>query len=479
MIRAISLLAAVLAIGAAVPQSESIDLGGGVTLDVVKISAGSFEMGSPSGEVGRGPDEEQHQVTIAEDFWIGRTPVTRGQFARFVQESGYRTEAEKGTSGGFGFDGTALVQKKDFNWRNPGFVQTDDHPVVIVTYDDALAFAGWLERKSGRRVTLPTEAQWEYACRAKTTSRFYSGDSDADVENVAWFKKNSGNGTRPVSQKAANAFGLYDMSGNVYQWCSDLYAAYVTGGGVQGPMDKPRRVLRGGSWLKDAKHVRSAARARNTPGSRNADNGFRIVVGAKASVPPPVPTPATVPTPRPTPPPPPEPTPAPPEPYTAPAEPTPYREPIRRKESGEVPMGCIIVLVGAFVVLAIVVLLIRRSRHNSRPVPPYQPPPPSRPLLRRAGPRIVDDGFWFNTYGYSSGDLVTYTYTGPSGIITEQFLVDPSAGEQFVYTGERPGDVVLGPTEPDEETPPPPLPTPIPPPIIHDDDRPRRYPPAY
>ncbi|RPH44134.1 MAG: formylglycine-generating enzyme family protein [Planctomycetota bacterium] len=464
MARVSAVLAAVLSITAGTAQDERIDLGGGVTLDVVKIPAGSFEMGSPSGEVGRGPDEEQHLVTIAEEFRLGRTPVTRGQFARFVKETNYRTEAETGASGGFGFDGTALVQKKEFTWRNPGFPQTDDHPVVIVTYDDALAFVRWLERKSGRRAALPTEAQWEYACRAGTTSRFYAGDSDADAEGIAWFKKNAGNGTRPVAEKAANRFGLVDMSGNVYQWCSDLYAAYVPGGGVQGPMDKPRRVLRGGSWLKDAKQVRSAARARNAPGSRNADNGFRVFLGAKTTVAAPAPVkPAPVEAPPEVPEPEPEPVIPAPEPYTP-----------RAASSSSCGMVTVFVgvVVGALVLIVFVALILRRSANRPQTAPPL--------MRRRGGPRIADDGFWFETSGYDAGDMVTFTYTGPNGPVTEQFLVEPGH-EQFVYTGVRPGDVVLGAliadqlNQEDDPTPPPPRPTPP----TEEDDRPRRYPPAY
>ena len=468
--RGSAVLAAVLSIAAGAAQDERIDLGGGVTLDVVRIPAGSFEMGSPSGEVGRGPDEDPHRVTIAEEFRIGRTPVTRGQFARFVKETNYRTEAESGPSGGFGFDGAALVQKKEFTWRNPGFPQTDDHPVVIVTYEDALAFARWLERKSGRRVALPTEAQWEYACRAGTTSRFYGGDGEADAERIAWFKKNAGTGTRPVGEKEANRFGLVDMSGNVSQWCSDLYAAYAPGGGEQGPMDKPRRVLRGGSWLKDAKQVRSAARARNTPGSRNADNGFRVVVGAKGPVAAPAPTPAKA-APLEAPPEVPEPDKPAPEPYTPAPESTPYRA------ASSSSCGMVTIFVGvvvlASVVIVFVALMFRRSANR---------PPPARPLLRRGGgPRIADDGFWFETSGYDAGDMVTFTYTGPHGPVTEQFLVEPGH-EQFVYTGVRPGDLVMGAliadqlNQEDDPTPPPPRP---PPRRSEEDDRPRRDPPAY
>jgi formylglycine-generating enzyme required for sulfatase activity len=459
------LLAAVLSIGVGAAESERIDLGGGVSLEIVKVPSGSFEMGSPSAEAGRGRDEDRHRVTIAEDFWMGRTPVTRGQFARFVQDAGYKTDAEKGPSGGFGFDGTGLVQKKEYTWRNPGFPQTDDHPVVIVTYDDALAFTRWLARKSGRRVSLPTEAQWEYACRAGTTSRFYSGDADSDAESIAWFEKNAGNTTHPVAEKAANALGLHDMSGNVYEWCSDLYVAYVPGGGEQGPIDKPRRVLRGGSWLKDARHVRSAARARNTPGSRNADNGFRVVIGdAVKAAAPAVARPAPV-----------EAPPTPVEP--PPAEPEPVPTPIRVRESDNL-MGCsvvfFIVLIVAAALIAFVVMKFRR-----RSVP-FSPAPVRS--LRGIPPRIVEDGFWFDTSGYNSGDVVTYTYTGRNGTVTEQFMVDPGAREQFVYTGIRPGDIFLAnliARQLDQQQPPPSPPLFRPSTSRTYDDPPRRHPPAY
>ena len=276
------------------PDDMTLDLGG-VTLETRRVPHGSFTQGAPASEVGHDKEEEPaHHVTITKDFWIGKFPVTRGQFAKFVADTRYVSDAEKGQAGGAGWAGAmvpdggkgpVLVQKKEFTWRAPGFTQTDEHPVVLVSYGDANAFVGWASRKTGKRVRLPTESEWEFASRAGTTTSWSGGGpAESDPGSYGWFKPNAGNGTRPVGQKKPNPLGLFDMSGNVMEWCRDVYAPYREGALIDPEVatntgtDPERRVLRGGSWFRDPKRGRSAARYKNTPGSRNADNGFRVVV---------------------------------------------------------------------------------------------------------------------------------------------------------------------------------------------------------
>jgi formylglycine-generating enzyme required for sulfatase activity/WD40 repeat protein len=266
-----------------------------IGMKLVPIPPGKFFMGSPVDEPGRQSNEgPRHEVVLTRPFYLGMHEVTVGQYKAFLQDTGYQTEAEK--AGG----AYALAPNNSFkliaqaNWRNPGFEQTDEHPVVCVSYNDALAFCAWLSRKEGRTYGLPTEAQWEYACRAGTTTRYQNGDESekqVEVGNVAdgTLKKRLPNWptivaedgyvfTAPVGKFRANAFGLYDMHGNVKEWCQDWYESdyYRLGDNQdpQGPTSGTARVFRGGPWSGDGS--RAAQRGSSAPACRYAEVGFRV-----------------------------------------------------------------------------------------------------------------------------------------------------------------------------------------------------------
>jgi len=158
------------------------------------------------------------------------------------------------------------------------------HPVVCVSHNDAAAFCSWLSGKTGKTVHLPTEAEWEYACRADSKGKYCFGDDDSQLRDYAWYFGNSNSTTHPVGQKKPNAWGLYDMHGNVGEWCSDWYAdsyANASNQNPQGPVSSGYRVLRGGGWSSNPQHCRSASRYRHSPGDRVSNFGFRVAVDFK------------------------------------------------------------------------------------------------------------------------------------------------------------------------------------------------------
>jgi formylglycine-generating enzyme required for sulfatase activity/serine/threonine protein kinase len=275
----------------------------GMEMTFILVPPGKFRMGSAQNEKWRGADEIQHEASITRPFYLGKYSVTRGQFRRFVEDTGYSTEAESGVKGARGWDARSAGWKQgpQFTWMNAGFAQTDEHPVVNVSWNDAVRYANWLGRKDGRTYRLPTEAEWEYACRAGTTSRFYFGDNDEDFArygNVADARLRRATGqdrgiraddgyayTAPVGQFQPNGFGLYDMSGNVWQWCTDWYASYPPGPNTDptGPAEGTLRVFRGGGWGDDAGSCRSAVRRRIEPGLWGNNQGFRLLQAPPAA----------------------------------------------------------------------------------------------------------------------------------------------------------------------------------------------------
>jgi len=261
---------------------------------MVMIPGGTFMMGSPETEEGREDDERLHEVRV-EPFAMGKYEVTVGEFRQFVVSKNYRTDAER-ESGCNTWVGNEWKQDAENNWRDPGFDQDDDHPVVCVSWNDAVAYANWLSEQTGQNYRLLTEAEWEYAARAGTETPRYWGDDltkacryanvyDRTAEqklNNPWEFHDCEDGyvgTAPVGQFQANDFGLHDVLRNVWEWtCSEYDEKY--GGAEQRCVSKNNasapRVLRGGAWLTYPRRVRAACRAGSTPAVRYDYAGFRL-----------------------------------------------------------------------------------------------------------------------------------------------------------------------------------------------------------
>ena len=256
-----------------------------VGMVLVLIPKGSFLMGSPNIDPYARLDEKPaHRVRIGKAFYLGACEVTVGQFRVFVGATSYQTTAERDGKGGSVYDRQRKesVTKTDLNWRNPGFprAQADDEPVVQISRADAIAFCEWLTQHEGVLYRLPTEAEWEYACRAGSQTAWSFGDDPSALCDYAWFQSSGGPTTHPVARKLPNAFGLYDMYGNVWEWCKDRYAPSYPSGEVSDPKGPPEgqgHVLRGGSWgSREPVEIRSASRRSELPGFRYYSCGFRV-----------------------------------------------------------------------------------------------------------------------------------------------------------------------------------------------------------
>jgi formylglycine-generating enzyme required for sulfatase activity len=260
-------------------------LPGGVLLELVCIPAGRFRMGQRGGR----PNEEPvHEVVIAHEFWLGATPVTQAQYRAMASVCLDELAAIAGNRDAE----PSLFPDAD---RPDGRENRDDHPVERVSWGDARCvcrgLTRWL-RDAGRlpedwRVDLPTEAQWEYACRAGTDTIYATGDGEADLARAGWYRGNADGRTHPVKEREANRWGLFDMHGNVLEWCRDAWNEHAYAerpAGSRDPWerrspdgdDDPDRVVRGGSWVNSAWDCRSADRGWRHPWLRNYALGFRV-----------------------------------------------------------------------------------------------------------------------------------------------------------------------------------------------------------
>jgi len=242
--------AALVAAAASPPAVTAVDLGGGVRMEFVLVPAGSYVMGSAD-IAGEEDEFPAHPVTISRPFYLGRCEVTQAQWQRVMGD-------------------------------NPSRFPGPQRPVDTVSWSDCQRFLARLAALTGKRFALPTEAQWEYAARAGTSTRWSSGDDEARLADYAWIGTNSGGATRPVATRKPNAWGLCDMAGNVWEWCADWYGKHAYEGGAAvdptGPATGSSRILRGGGWGESPGSARPAYRNAEGPDTRNDGTGLRCVM---------------------------------------------------------------------------------------------------------------------------------------------------------------------------------------------------------
>jgi formylglycine-generating enzyme required for sulfatase activity len=258
------LIVAALSICSSAAIAQEKEITNSIGMKLVLIPKGTFIMGSPIGEEGAYTGEEQqHRVNISKGYYLGVMEVTQEQYEYLMGTNPSHFQKR-------------VIRKSD----------SSIYPVEWVSWEDAVEFCKRLsdlpeEKEAGRVYRLPTEAEWEYACRAGSKTAFGFGESAKSLGGYAWFAGNSNSQTHPVGEKKPNAWGIYDMHGNVWEWCSDWYGAeYPKGivGDPAGPREGSYRVARGGSWDDKAAGCRSAVRGGSTPDDRRNSYGFRVAM---------------------------------------------------------------------------------------------------------------------------------------------------------------------------------------------------------
>lgn len=221
--------------------------------EMIIVEGGSFEMGDEQG-IGEANEQPVHPVTL-KTFSIGKTETTVLQWKAYCNATGRK-----------------MPETPSWGW-------IDSHPIVNVSWDDAVAYCDWMSDKTGNMYRLPTEAEWEYAVRGGKTGKGYKYSGGQSIDVTGWYAENSGDKTNAVAQKRANELGLYDMSGNVWEWCQDWRGNYDAAAQTnpRGAKSGGARVLRGGSWYGAAAYCRVANRGNTAPGNRDSIVGFRLV----------------------------------------------------------------------------------------------------------------------------------------------------------------------------------------------------------
>jgi formylglycine-generating enzyme required for sulfatase activity len=278
----------------------TVELTNKLGMKLVLIPPGEFLMGSTPATIKRALDDAteqrigadrhkipteapQHRVVLTKPFRLSSTEITVGRFRRFVESAGYATETERLGGGNTHrrTGPTEYVYDPALRYDAPGYPVTDFSPVTQITWNDAVAFCRWLGQTENVVYRLPTEAEWEFACRAGTTTEYSCGDDLDVLHEYAWYANTSKDQAAPVGTKRPNPFGLFDIHGNTREWCADWYdAKWYRNSPTEdpvGPATGESRVLRGGKWLNKPAYLRSAYRFDYWPTYRSRYFGFRVV----------------------------------------------------------------------------------------------------------------------------------------------------------------------------------------------------------
>lgn len=252
------------------------DKGSYIQPSLIRIKEGSFMMGSKQSTRDERP---VHKVNIDYDFYIGESEVTVEEFKKFVDDTSYISDAQK-YGGCTIYDGEWL-KEEDIYWANTKYSKIDKMPVVCVSYNDAKAYTLWLSKKTSQTYRLPSESEWEYVARAGTTTKYSFSNSSSNLNFYSWFQNNSNSKLHRINMKKPNLWGIYDVHGNVWEWCEDWYFEDYTNTPIDGSanniLKQNKKVLRGGSWVSIATNLRSANRFWITPTHSSSHYGFRLL----------------------------------------------------------------------------------------------------------------------------------------------------------------------------------------------------------